>query len=65
MADIVKCTVMLSDISKWGEFNEVYKTFFSGQFPARSAIGANGLALGAQVEVECIAVTKWNSRPGA
>ena len=57
MRDVVKCTVMLADIAKWGEFNEVYKTFFSAPFPARSALGANGLALGAQVEVECIAVT--------
>lgn len=56
MADIVKCTVMLADMAEWGSFNEVYKTFFSGRFPARSAFGANGLALGARVEVECIAV---------
>jgi reactive intermediate/imine deaminase len=55
MRDLVKCTVMLADIGKWAEFNEVYKTFFSERFPARSAFGANGLALGAQVEVECIA----------
>ena len=52
---VVKCTVMLADIAKWGEFNEVYKTFFSGHFPARSAMGVNGLAVGAQVEVECMA----------
>ena len=58
MKDVVKCTVMLADISKWGDFNEVYKTFFSEPYPARSAIGANGLAVGAQVEVECIAVTR-------
>jgi len=56
MRDVVKCTVMLADIAKWGDFNDVYKTFFSEPFPARSAIGANGLAIGAQVEVECIAV---------
>jgi 2-iminobutanoate/2-iminopropanoate deaminase len=55
MSDLVKCTVMLADIGKWGEFNEIYKTYFSGQFPARSAMGVNGLAVGAQVEVECIA----------
>ncbi len=55
MNDIVKCTVMLADMSKWGEFNGVYTTFFSGQYPARSALGTTGLALGAQVEVECIA----------
>ena len=56
MRDLIKCTVMLSDISKWAEFNVIYKTFFDGRYPARSALGANGLALGAQVEVECIAV---------
>jgi 2-iminobutanoate/2-iminopropanoate deaminase len=55
MRDLVKCTVMLSDISKWAEFNEIYKTYFAGRYPARSALGANGLALGAQVEIECIA----------
>ncbi|CZF86011.1 RidA family protein [Grimontia marina] len=55
MSDLVKCTVMLADISEWATFNEVYKTYFSGKYPARSAFGANGLALGAKVEVECIA----------
>ena len=56
LRDVVKCTVMLADISKWGEFNELYKTFFSAPYPARSALGTSGLALGAQVELECIAV---------
>lgn len=53
--DLVKCTVMLADISELGAFNEVYRSFFSGRYPARSALGANGLVLGARVEVECIA----------
>jgi reactive intermediate/imine deaminase len=55
LGDLVKCTVMLADMSEWATFNEVYKTFFSGRYPARSAFGANGLAFGARVEVECIA----------
>ena len=55
MSDVVKCTVMLADIAEWGTFNEIYQTFFSLPYPARSAFGANGLALGARVEVECIA----------
>jgi 2-iminobutanoate/2-iminopropanoate deaminase len=55
MKDVVKCTVMLADIGEWAAFNEVYKTFFAPPYPARSALGANGLALGARVEVECIA----------
>lgn len=62
LRDVVKCTVMLADISKWGEFNEVYKTFFGDRYPARSALGANGLALGAQVEIECIAVAGAGGR---
>ena len=55
MSDLIKCTVMLADMSEWAAFNDVYKTFFPGHFPARSAFGANGLALGARVEVECVA----------
>jgi reactive intermediate/imine deaminase len=55
MTNLVKCTAMLADMSEWGAFNDVYKTFFSGHYPARSAFGANGLALGARVEIECIA----------
>ena len=54
MGDLVKCTVMLADISEWGAFNAIYKTYFSDPYPVRSALGANGLALGARVEVECI-----------
>jgi reactive intermediate/imine deaminase len=56
-ADVFKCTVMLADMSKWTEFNKVYLEYFdAGRLPARSAFGANGLALGAQVELECMAV---------
>jgi reactive intermediate/imine deaminase len=53
--NLVKCTAMLADIGEWGAFNEVYKTYFAAHFPARSAFGASGLALGARVEIECIA----------
>jgi 2-iminobutanoate/2-iminopropanoate deaminase len=53
---LVKCTVFLADMSEWGMMNEVYTTFFTaGRFPARTAAGANGLALNARVEIECIA----------
>ena len=56
MNDLVKCLVMLADISQWATFNEIYKSYFDEHYPARSAFGANGLAIGAQVEIECIAV---------
>ena len=53
-ADVVKCTVMLTDMSNWPAFNAVYVPYFpAGKLPARSAIGANGLAQGALVEAEC------------
>lgn len=52
--DVVKCTVMISDMSKWSAFNAIYVPYFpKGQVPARSAIGANGLAGGALLELEC------------
>jgi len=53
---VIKVTVMLADISEWAEMNKVYVTYFGKHLPARSALGANGLALGARVEIECIAV---------
>ena len=55
MNSVVKCTVFLADIAEWAAMNEVYVTFF-GNKPARSALGVNGLALDARVEIECIAV---------
>lgn len=53
MDQVVKCTVMIEEIEEWGAFNEVYVEYFPGHKPARSALGADGLALGAAVEVEC------------
>jgi 2-iminobutanoate/2-iminopropanoate deaminase len=55
MDEVVKCTVFLADIAEWGAMNEVYKTYFPVNPPARSALGASGLALGARVEIECLA----------
>ena len=55
MDKVVKCTVFLADMSEWASMNEVYKTYFVNP-PARSALGANGLALDARTEIECIAV---------
>ncbi len=57
MDKVVKCTVFLADMAEWGAMNEVYKTFFPNK-PARSALGVNGLALGARTEIECIAVVE-------
>jgi len=52
--DVFHCTAFLSDMKNWPAFNSVYVTYFpEGKRPARSAFGANGLALGALLEIEC------------
>lgn len=54
MERVVKCTVMMADMSEWPAMNEVYATYFrKDRLPARSALGVSGLALGARVEIEC------------
>jgi len=61
--DVVKCTVMLTDMKEWPAMNAIYRTYFKPErMPARSALGVNGLALGARVEIECWAVLKKTSR---
>ncbi|CCW17134.1 Endoribonuclease L-PSP [Sphingobium indicum BiD32] len=56
---VVKCTVMLDDMADWPRFNAAYIPYFKGKrLPARSAFGADGLALGAPLEIECIAAFK-------
>jgi len=58
MAEVVKCTVFLADISEWATMNEVYVTYFPAKPPARSALGTSGLALGARTEIECMATVQ-------
>jgi len=55
LGDLVKCTVFLADINDYAAMNSVYVTFFPNDPPARSALAGSGLALGAKVEIECIA----------
>jgi 2-iminobutanoate/2-iminopropanoate deaminase len=54
-ADLLKCTVMLADMAEWPAFNEIWREVLAKPYPARSAFGTTGLAMGARVEVECIA----------
>ena len=53
--NITKCTLMLADIDDWQQASKVYKSFFTKELPTRSAFATSGLALGAKVEVECLA----------
>jgi reactive intermediate/imine deaminase len=51
-----KCTVFLADIGDYAAMNEVYAGFFPKDPPARSTVAGSGLALGARVEIECMAL---------
>jgi reactive intermediate/imine deaminase len=56
---VVKAVVYLADMAEWGAFNKVYVPHFQpGRFPARTAIGAHQLILGARVEMECWAMAQ-------
>jgi len=55
LADVVKCNVYLRDINDFAAMNEVYATYFSPPFPARTTIQAGALPGGIAVEIECIA----------
>ena len=55
MSDVVKCTVFMADMAEFGVMNEAYTEVFTPPRPARSALGVNGLAFKAAVEIECIA----------
>ena len=56
MEGVVKCTAMLADMAEWPAMNVEYAQAFPAGFPARSAFGSSGLALGARVELECVAL---------
>ncbi|MGY8985384.1 MAG: RidA family protein [Sphingomonadales bacterium] len=53
--EIVKCTVFIDNMQEWGALSVVYRSYFGANPPARSALGADGLAISALAEIECIA----------
>lgn len=53
---VVKATVFMTDLARFGDMNAVYQKYFSAPFPARSTIQVAALPRGAQVEIEVIAV---------
>ena len=58
LEEVFKCTIFLADISYYSEMNQVYSSYFGDNPPARSAMAGSGLALGAKVEIECIATVE-------
>ena len=56
-ANVVKTTVFLTDLGDFGKMNEVYGSFFTESFPARSTVQVSALPKGANVEIEAVAVS--------
>ena len=52
---IVKTTIFLSDMSLFAEVNEVYGSYFTGNYPARETVAVKGLPKGVNVEISVIA----------
>jgi 2-iminobutanoate/2-iminopropanoate deaminase len=55
LEDVVKVNVFITDMAKFGEMNEAYLEFFPSEPPARITVGCSALALGAIVEIDCVA----------
>ncbi len=55
MSNVIKTTVLLADIKSFVPVNEIYATFFTEPYPARSAFAVKDLPKGALVEIEVIA----------
>ena len=55
MADILKTTVFMTDLGAFAAVNEIYATYFGGDYPARSCVQVSALPMGAQIEVEAVA----------
>lgn len=56
MADVVKVTVLMTDLSEFGVMNEVYAEFFDEPYPARAAFQVAALPKASRIEIECVAV---------
>ena len=55
MGDVIKCTVLLADMSDFAAFNSLYLSAFSKPYPVRTLFAVKGLAFGGRVELDCIA----------
>ena len=54
LSDVVKVNTYLSDVTRFGEYNEIYREFFPENPPARTTVG--GQLVGIQVEIDCVAI---------
>lgn len=54
-SNVVKTTIFLSDMTLFGQVNEIYATYFESDFPARETVAVKGLPKNANVEISVIA----------
>jgi 2-iminobutanoate/2-iminopropanoate deaminase len=60
-SDVIKTTIFTTDLSRFAELNEVYSSYFSEPYPARSTVEVSALPRGVQVEVELVAIRSRES----
>jgi len=58
MDDLVSVQIFCSDVSHYGAFNDVYRTYFTKEYPARAFIGSGALLFDARFEVMATAVKR-------
>jgi 2-iminobutanoate/2-iminopropanoate deaminase len=63
LADVVHTRVFLTDFETYADYNEAYQEYFTPPFPARATVGTTELALGAEVEIEAIAIARRAEDP--
>ena len=57
LATVIKTTVFMTDLADFNRMNAVYSEYFPSEPPARSTVQVTALPLGAQIEIECVAMT--------
>ena len=57
LATVIKTTVFMTDLADFSRMNAVYSEYFPSEPPARSTVQVTALPLGAQIEIECVAMT--------
>lgn len=58
MDDLVSVTIYCSDVEHYDDFNQVYRSYFKKEFPARAFVGAGRLLFGARFEMQAVAIKR-------
>jgi 2-iminobutanoate/2-iminopropanoate deaminase len=60
MADVVQVRVFITDFATYADYNDAYREFFAEPYPTRATLGTSELALGAEIEIEAVAIRRQN-----